>query len=564
MTAKRRDIPQQLAAFGERQYHETDALAVEVLRVKMAALRKYLREIGPTSYLVAVISSDRVRIYYFAESGVMLGADNIDHVTYERVRAIGRLMVKFERPREPTPEELRLNATEELRNLLSRSIRRVARMLGVNEPRFPNMYVLRESLNERTQSFGIRVGDDGALYFSEATVNAPWVEGVALRMAFLLCCGAASMRTEFSVLVGNAVAYSSLRPPEQTKWLEIWTVNTKGGPWVPFLNHFVMHSETYIPRGYSILRGLIARVAGTESIEQWTQVLQLIHDGIELPVNTEQYHVIRGLCDTLTDPRQLIQKKHTHLAVHLAPRAICNANAIGTPLSIRTLTTQPATQADLWLDVEYIAGSQTNHLVVEPGSVQPLNEIRYVLNIDDIVPKSGGLMSQGVSILRHAADILGLKSEWVPTYSAQLNLRTTSDLPVDQLAVLQRLLEGGTAVLNNSLTGSLNRIEALATAGHVVLLPDFGHIGVKASLLIIGDECVLNDVCKYALETTAFVTTHDIYMVVAATSIWQEYLIDIARDRGLQVYPIVRATSRRGLVRTEILLPESLEGLLWT
>ncbi len=564
MTIKNREIPRQIATFGEQQYRETDALAVEVLRVKAAAIRRYLRELGPTSYLVAVISLDRVRLYYLTETGVMLGADNIDHESYKRVREVGRLLVKFERPREPTPEELRMNATEELRNLLSKSIRRVTRMLGVSEPRFPEMYVSRERLGEHTQSFGTLADKDGALYFAEASVNAPWVEGIALRMAFLLCCGADSMRSDFGALVGNAVAYSNLRPSEQAKWLEIWTTHTKGGPWVPFLNHFVRHAETYTQRGYSILRSLITNACGVDDVEKWARVLQVVHDGVELSLSTEQYHLIRGLCESLSSPRQLVQKRHTLLAAHLAPRTLCNVNAMGSPLSVDIKTENPALETERWLDVEYLAGSQTRHLVIEPGTTQPLKAVRYILNIEDIVPKTGGLISQGASIVRHASVRLGLKNEWSPTYTAQINLRDAPGLPADQLAVLQRLAEGRSTILSDTLIGSLNRVEALLASEHIVLLPDFNHLGIRMNLLIIGDEKALPHVCEHTLETTAFVTSDDTYMVVATASIWHDYLIDLVSEYGLQVYPIVRTESRRGLVRSEELLPESMDRTLWT
>jgi len=123
MQKRSRGVPKELASFGEKQFHDTGAAAVEILRVKASTIRKHFKSLKGTSFLVAVVNLDRVRIYMFNLAGVMLGAENLDEAQYSQIRKTSRLLSKFEKPIPPTEEELRMEATEELRSALSRAIR---------------------------------------------------------------------------------------------------------------------------------------------------------------------------------------------------------------------------------------------------------------------------------------------------------------------------------------------------------------------------------------------------------------------------------------------------------
>ncbi|MFW9870018.1 MAG: hypothetical protein ACFFEL_10370, partial [Candidatus Thorarchaeota archaeon] len=111
MSRSAREIPKEVAAFGERQFRETGAAAVEVLRVKAAVMRKHFSKLQGITFLVAVVSLDRVRVYFFNSAGIMLVGENIDPSMYGKVRRASKLIAKFEKPRELTPEELRIEAT---------------------------------------------------------------------------------------------------------------------------------------------------------------------------------------------------------------------------------------------------------------------------------------------------------------------------------------------------------------------------------------------------------------------------------------------------------------------
>ena len=140
-----REVPKEIAAFGEKQFKETGAAAVEVIRVKAAVMRKHFRELKGITYLVAVVAIDRVRIYFFNAAGVMLVGENVEVSMYQKVRSSSKLIAKFEKPRELTPEEKRIEATQELRDSLAKAIRRVTRVLTTASPTFPDIYVTRTS-----------------------------------------------------------------------------------------------------------------------------------------------------------------------------------------------------------------------------------------------------------------------------------------------------------------------------------------------------------------------------------------------------------------------------------
>ena len=56
MSRSSRTIPKEIAAFGERQFMETGAERVEVLRVKTSTIRKMFKKLSGITYIVTVIS----------------------------------------------------------------------------------------------------------------------------------------------------------------------------------------------------------------------------------------------------------------------------------------------------------------------------------------------------------------------------------------------------------------------------------------------------------------------------------------------------------------------------
>ena len=89
-----------VAAFGEKQFNETGAQAVEVLRVKASVMRKHFRQLKGILFLVAVISLDRIRVYFFNGAGVMVIGENLEQKMYEKVRRSSKIVAKFEKPKE--------------------------------------------------------------------------------------------------------------------------------------------------------------------------------------------------------------------------------------------------------------------------------------------------------------------------------------------------------------------------------------------------------------------------------------------------------------------------------
>ena len=54
MSRSAREIPKTIAAFGEKQFKETGAAAVEVLRVKAAVMRKHFRQLKGIVFLIVL------------------------------------------------------------------------------------------------------------------------------------------------------------------------------------------------------------------------------------------------------------------------------------------------------------------------------------------------------------------------------------------------------------------------------------------------------------------------------------------------------------------------------
>jgi hypothetical protein len=76
MSRRARKIPSTIADFGEKQFKDLNPDLVEVLRVKASTIRKYWSQLRGITFLVAVVTSERVRIYFFNSQAVMLARIN--------------------------------------------------------------------------------------------------------------------------------------------------------------------------------------------------------------------------------------------------------------------------------------------------------------------------------------------------------------------------------------------------------------------------------------------------------------------------------------------------------
>ena len=557
-----RDVPKEIGAFGEKQFAEAGAVAVEVLRVKESTLRKYFKQLRGIMFLVSVVNQDRVRIYFFNAAGVMLGAENLEHSAYDPIRKAARLLAKFERPKEPTAEELRMEATEEFRSALSRAIRKVARALARPDPKFPNIFVTKEKLGSGTQAFGIKVEDDGTLLFEEALTGESWAEGVVLRAGFLLLLGRDHAGHILSQCAANAIAHTLLKAPQKGHWLDTWRKNTKDENLRPIVNHFVKHSDSYGERGFQRLLSLLESIPADAPIDRCVDALRVVHDGYEVPLGTDDYHTVRGMCDSLGNPRKLLTRRHLLESVHLAPRAVCNTMALGKVLSL-TLSDGTGSLGNSWLMVNYIEGSKPKHISITEQSSSPVTSLEYYLNIEDVIPKPGGIVSQGRDILRWALASIGVKSDAGLTFEGRLEFREAA-LDAGEEAVLERLMEGRLKVLANSLTGSLHRVASLVESAHVLLLPDFNHLGIRPEFLVFGDlehvRIAARDCC---LETTILTSDQSAYALVSAPGAWGRRLAELTIESGLALFPVTGIRSPRGIVREEDVFPRDPECMMW-
>ncbi len=558
-----RETPKEIAAFGESQFKETGAVLVEVLRVKEVTVRKYFKRLRGITFIVAVVNQDRVRVYFFNAAGVMLGADNVEHSAYEPVRRTSRLLVKYEKPAEPTPEELRMEATEELRSTLSRAIRRVARAIARPEPKFPTVFVTREKLGASEQGFGMQLEQDGTFLFEESAANASWAEGIALRTGFLLMMDREHALTSFAQCVGNGMAYSLMKGTQRNDWVQVWRKNTKNKDLVQLINHFTVHAECYEERGFQRILSLVEAAPSALSLEKWAQGLRIVHDGFEVPLGTDDYHAIRGFCESLRSPKKLNARRHILESVHLAPRSVCNVTPLGRVLSL-VRGEEYDDAPSVWLTVRFLEGPSLKRLSIVEGQGEQVTSLEYFLNIEDITPKSGGLASHGKDVLRWALESLGLRSLGPSTFEASIQFQEAK-VDAAEEAVLERLAEGGLKILANTLTGSLHRVASLAESGHVLLLPSFNHAGIRHDFLVIGaTDAVRSAVHSSCLEATVIITTEGAYAITSAPGVWGRRLVETAQSLALSITPIVDTLSTRGLVRHENVFPVENEGNTWS
>ncbi|TXT55119.1 MAG: hypothetical protein BAJATHORv1_40028 [Candidatus Thorarchaeota archaeon] len=550
MSRSARQIPQLVAAFGEKQFKETGAEEVEVLRLKASTLRKYFKQLKGALYLVAVISRDRVRVYFFNRAGMMMIGDNLDTDRYEEVRKASKLITKFEKEKPPTEEELRMEATEDLRNMLSKAIRKVARALGESEPDFPRVFVTKEKMDLSQQGFGI-ILDDDSFIIHEAAVRASWAEGIANRIGFLLLLQESKRSLEISQCTGNFVAYRLLKDALRPLWFDIWSKVTKESQWEPLLHHFILHADTYDDHATRLVKTIINKSQGKETLKDWLPLYNKFHSYIQVDLGTADYHTVSGFCSTLKKPRKLSGKRHVLDKIHLAPRAICNPLPIDIELGVSLENTA---NQDAWLDILHIDSSETKHLFIDKDVGTPISFLEYYLNLEDIFPKSGGLFSRGMDIVSW---VLGDKRSDL-TFSSRIAMEAKT-VPTAEKAVLERLIQGDVKILSDSLIGSPQRIDSLFSTGCIVIWPDFQHIGLDHEYLLVGEqEKIRLCVESAALEATIIGTDSVSYGVVSAPGEWGRKIVNLAIEQALCTKHIISANSTRNIVRTEKPFPEKI------
>lgn len=550
MSRSARDIQKILAEFGQRQFNETGAQLVEVLRVKAAVIRKYWKQMRGITFIVAVVSSDRVRVYFFNSAGVMLVGENVEYERYEKIRTKSKLVKKYEKPTPPTELELRMEATEGLRTELSKAIRKVARFLGVKEPPFPSVFVTSRDLDVSGQSFGIMVEEDGAFIFEEDAVNSSLFSGLVIRAAILAQIGTNQARVGFSQCLGNALASYLLKGKKKDSWDHKWFEESKNDILGPLVFHLHHHASTYDAGGLSRVLNIVKLSPPDVPPSQWIAALDIIHSSHEVSLRTEAWHTIDGFCKTLSKSRKLASKRHQLQSIHLSPRIIPNPIPIGMFLGLSIEESSEGFKGN-WLDVQYRYGEELQRLSLQENSGEKLVSIQYLLRLEDIIPKTGGIESKGNDVLRWALRVLGVAQP--PSSSFISSIRMESK-PISEAekAVLERLCSGSLEVLANTLVGSPQRVESLIDSGCIALVPDFAHLGIHPNLLIAGaSNDVFEVIQENVIEATVLTTVNEMsYAIVSAPSIWGKRIVEVSNN-SVSIYPIISATSEKRVIRDE-------------
>ncbi|MFQ5831673.1 MAG: hypothetical protein ACE5H4_03130 [Candidatus Thorarchaeota archaeon] len=560
MTRKVRGVPKEIASFGERQFQETGASTVDVLRVKAATIRKHFSKIQGITFLVGVVNVDYVRVYFFDTNGVMLVGENVEHAQYEKIRKNARLLAKYEKVKPPTEEELRIEATEELRQDLSREIKKVARVLGRKEPEFPTTYVTRGKIESTSQGFGLELNGDGVLVFEQDLLEAAGGIGLVTRAAFLQLLSEPRRTLELSQAVGNGIAYALMSRDSREKWWEMWFKRSTDSKMEPLVRHLRKHIDTYSWRGFSRILELIQALPHSAESETQLQAIVHLHDAIEVPLGTEEHIAVKGLCGTLRKPRKLAARRHLLESIHLAPRAICDPTPLGVHLSVKESETKED-EPESWLEIECMRGSETVLLGLVESKDEVLESITYRLSIEDLKP--GGIVAEGKSVLEWILRSLGVKQKEEVTFESHIDF---SDVEIDaaERAVLERLTQGGLGVLSNTLIGSPQRLNSLVKKGRVILLPDFNHAGLRPTLLLVGERGHVETVASHSVEATLLHTKQQSFAVVSAPSFWMKRVITASAKNHVEVRPVLRVYSNKGIVRSEQTFSSESEHPTWS
>lgn len=561
MSRSSRAVPKAIAAFGEKQFKETGAAAVEVLRVKAAVMRKHFRQLKGIVFLVAVISLDRVRVYFFNSAGVMVIGENLEIPIYSKVRKSSKLIAKFEKPKVLTPEELRIEATQDLRDNLGKAIRRVTRFLSIKEPTFPDIFVTRSKNEDPMQNFGLQVSPDFEFIFEENILSQKWVDGVLIRAAFLLQVEKDHWSNESACSVGNGLALSLLKEPAYNHWVKEWKKQSKETIWSSVVTHFQEHRATYSSDVYNWFVSVFRKSPSDTNPALWNRALAEIHNSIVVPIGTSDYHTIDGFCKTLGKPHQLVKRRHLLESIHLAPRVLCDSTSLGIPMALSMVEEIPD---DALASVKYVNGSKIQTLTIGNPANNSIDAIEYWLNLEDLYPSSGGPLSHGVDIVRRALEKIGVRSSPVNTFEAKLELKEDRALESKEIAVLERLLLGNLEIISNTLVGSPHIVKRLLEKECIVFVPDFNHLGIDPDFVLHGSYDDILKIGQSTLEATIFKCEAEAFGIVSAPTSWRKPLLESAYDSDIEIWPIISIKSKRRLLRDELLFTEKKEVLRWS
>jgi len=556
-----REIPKALATFGEKQFKETGASAVEVLRVKTAVMRKHFRQLQGITYLVAVISLDRIRVYFFNASGVMLGAENFDASIYAKVRKTSKLVAKFEKPKVLTEEELRIEATQELRDNFGKAIRRVTRFLASKEPPFPDIFVTRNKNESLTQSFGLWISEDFEFIFEENRLSQNWTEGLLLRSAFLLHLDKKHWSNENACAIGNGLALILLKEPAQSHWNQIWKKESKGTIWDKVTVHFQEHQETYDSEVFRWLISVFKKSSESIPPDTWIPALSTIHDSVVVPLGTSEYHTIDGFCKTLDNPNQLIKRRHLLESIHLSPRVFCDGSLLNNELAVSFGKEEVA---NAWANVTCMEGPDKRVLSIGTNKMNMIHSIEYWLSLEDIYPSTTGPLSHGLDIIRRTLEKLGVVTSPTKTFETKLEMKKDRSLDSKEIAVLERLLLGDLEIISNTLVGSPHIVKSLLEKECIVFVPDFNHCGIEPNFIIHGLYDDVKRLGHSTLEATTLKYGTNAFGIVSAPTSWQRPLLETVSTSNLEIWPIISVQSDRRLLRYENLFVEGKKMLRWS
>ncbi|MFW9793756.1 MAG: hypothetical protein ACFFEE_05620, partial [Candidatus Thorarchaeota archaeon] len=486
--------------------------------------------------------------------------ENVEPSMYDRVRRASKLIVKFEKPKELTPEELRIEATQELRDSLTKSIRRISRFLATGEPTFPDIYITRSRPTSSSHNFGLQISEDGEFLFEEAALGEKTAEGIISRSAFLSLLEDKMTNLEISSIVGNGLSLALLKGAEKKALLDSWRKKVRDSEYLPLVNHLIAHIDCFSSEGFRRILSLLQQSPPSITIDAWMKAFTLIHNSVQVSIGTEEYHIIQGFCKTLKKPRKLETRRYKLESIHLAPRVICDP----TPLGIDLFTSIGKSLESPWVEVNYLHANRMSTFTVGEVGDSSIKSIEYWLNLEDVYPSSGGLLSHGRDIIRRALVKLGITETPLATFESKVTF-SKKELNSTERAVLERLISGQLEILSNTLVGSPQVIENLLNTGRIALLPGFNHIGVGPDFLILGKpDDVQNTVKSSTLEATLFHTDSESAAVVSAPSSWKSDLLESILSFNLSVWPIHSVNSTRNILRHEEPFPASESIMTWS
>ena len=215
------------------------------------------------------------------------------------------------------------------------------------------------------------------------------------------------------------------------------------------------------------------------------------------------------------------------------------------------------------MNIQIRENSSSTFFSLIEGEDEPLKSIQYFLNIEDILPKSGGVLSHGRSIVSWALSAFGIESPASNTFTTQIQFSEVS-LTESELAVLERLSLGDLSIIANTIVGSPQRMVSLIQKGIVTLLPNFNHIGVKPNFLVSGkQELIQGALQRLSLEYTLLATENHAFAVVSAPSIWGHNLLNAATEKGFNIIPIVNILPANRMLRTENPFSSNPNEFVW-